>query len=96
MKHLRDIREGQDPKISQQTLAVAAGLSVLMWLVNGRYDAQLADKYLYVVPGFLVAIGYVATVRARAEEPARPKPAPSGSSEKGVFVRQPPAELVAR
>jgi hypothetical protein len=49
--------------------AVAAGLSVLMWLVNGRYDSQLADKYLYVVPGFLVAIAYVATVTARAAEP---------------------------
>ena len=56
--------------------AVAAGLSVLMWLVNGRYDAQLADKYLYVVPGFLVAIGYVATVSVRsAERPPSPKSA---------------------
>jgi len=56
--------------------AVAAGLSVFVWLVNGRYDAQLADKYLYVVPGFLVAIGYVATIRAPApERPPRPAPA---------------------
>jgi hypothetical protein len=70
--------------------AVAAGLSVLMWLVNGRFDAQLADKYLYVVPGFLVAIGYVATATTRAterppssvpaeREPARATPSLAGA-----------------
>jgi hypothetical protein len=38
-----------------------------MWLVNGVVDSQLADKYLYVVPGLLVALSYAAAARAVPE-----------------------------
>jgi O-Antigen ligase len=75
--------------------AVAAGLSVLMFLVNGRYDSQLADKYLYVVPAFLIAMAYSVTATSRATEPpARPavrEPLPAGPVPAGATARPSPA-----
>jgi hypothetical protein len=51
----------------QRDVAAAMSISIGMWLVNGIIDNQLVDKYLYVVPGLLIALSYV-TVRARAPE----------------------------
>ena len=48
-------------------IAVVLSLSILMWLINGIIDNQLGDKYLWVVPGLLIAVSY-ATSRARAPE----------------------------
>jgi O-antigen ligase len=50
----------------QRDAAAAAGIAILMWLINGVVDNQVADKYLYVVPGLLVAMAYVATAVAPA------------------------------
>jgi hypothetical protein len=54
----------------QRDVAVAISISIAMWLINGVIDNQLGDKYLYVVPGLLIALSYVAS-------PAR-KPSPVG------------------
>jgi hypothetical protein len=52
--------------------AIVTSISVAMWLVNGIFDSQLADKYLFVVPGILIAI---ASVSARAKvKVAHPEP----------------------
>jgi hypothetical protein len=37
--------------------AIVCGIAILAWLVNGIFDNQVGDKYLYVVPGLLFAIG---------------------------------------
>ena len=69
--------------------AVALGIAGTVWLANGVYDSQLVDKYLYVVPGFIVALSYAvaatAPARVTREERALPQPpepslagAPSG------------------
>jgi hypothetical protein len=55
-------------------LSVACGISVLMWLINGAVDSQLADKYLYVVPGLLIAAAGLATARSPASERQHPQP----------------------
>jgi O-antigen ligase len=36
--------------------AIVCGMAILAWLANGVFDNQVADKYLYFVPGLLVAI----------------------------------------
>lgn len=37
--------------------AIACGIAIFAWLANGAFDNQVADKYLYLVPGLLFAIG---------------------------------------
>jgi O-antigen ligase/polysaccharide polymerase Wzy-like membrane protein len=49
-------------------VAAAISVSIVMWLINGAIDNQLGDKYLYVLPGLLIALAYV-TRAAQAEEP---------------------------
>jgi hypothetical protein len=61
--------------------AIAIGVCVLVYLVNGYYDAQIADKYLYVLPGVLFACARVtaslrATPQPAATSPARTPPPP--------------------
>jgi hypothetical protein len=58
--------------------ARAIGICIAVWLINGWYNAQIADKYLYVLPGILIACARV-TVRVRSQRaPAatidRPRP----------------------
>lgn len=48
-------------------VAVALSISIAMWLINGIIDNQLGDKYLWVVPGLLIAVSY-ATRQASAPE----------------------------
>lgn len=37
--------------------AIVCAVGILAWLANGVFDNQVADKYLYVVPGLLLAAG---------------------------------------
>ncbi len=39
-------------------IAAAMSVSIAMWLINGTIDNQLGDKYLYVIPGLLVALSF--------------------------------------
>ena len=57
--------------------AWAAGIAFVVWLANGPFTAQLGDKYLYVVPGLVLAMYYV-TETAGAREPAAADPAEVG------------------
>ena len=61
--------------------AVVCGMAILAWLANGVFDNQVADKYLYFVPGLLVAI-------ARTTWLLQSKPAASALA---VKPRVPPA-----
>lgn len=46
--------------------AIVLGVCMLVWLINGYYDSQIADKYLYVLPGILMACAYVSSAHAAA------------------------------
>jgi 4-amino-4-deoxy-L-arabinose transferase-like glycosyltransferase len=37
--------------------ALVCGIAIATWLINGVFDNQVADKYLYVIPGLLFAVG---------------------------------------
>ena len=54
----------------QRDVAAVLSVSIGVWLVNGIIDNQLADKYLYVLPGLLIAAAY-ATARIGTPEPTR-------------------------
>jgi len=43
--------------------AAVCALAIVVWLANGVFDNQLADKYLYVVPGLLYAISRVSLMQ---------------------------------
>jgi O-antigen ligase len=51
--------------------AIVCGIAILAWLLNGIFDNQLADKYLYLVPALLVAIGRTSWLMQT--QPARPR-----------------------
>ena len=55
----------------QPDAVAAVAVSIGMWLLNGLFDNQVADKYLYVIPGLLVAMSCVAAASARAPEVPR-------------------------
>jgi hypothetical protein len=57
----------------QSEAAIALAVAVVVWLVNGVFDNQVADKYLYVVPGLLLAVS-----RARAVPATEPPPGTFG------------------
>lgn len=50
----RRTRAGPDGDV-----ATACAIAILMWTINGVFDAQIADKYLYVIPGLLVALSLI-------------------------------------
>jgi O-antigen ligase len=54
-------------------VAAAIGVSLVMWMINGAIDNQLADKYLWVIPGLLIGLAYLPKA-APAEEPREPSP----------------------
>jgi O-antigen ligase len=62
----------------QRDAAAASAIAVLMWLANGIFDSQLADKYLYVVPGLLVAMSCVASATTRVPALAPPAATAAG------------------
>jgi hypothetical protein len=49
---------------------VVVTVTIGIWLVNGVFDDQLADKYLYVMPGLLLALSRLG-VAAAARDKAR-------------------------
>jgi hypothetical protein len=53
-------------------LAIVLGVSVFAWLANGVFDNQLADKYLYVVPGLLWAAGRLAVATREGDHSGGP------------------------
>jgi O-antigen ligase len=57
----------------QRDVAAAMSVAIVMWLINGTLDNQLGDKYLYVIPGLLIALAYV-TAATRASEAPEPSP----------------------
>jgi O-antigen ligase len=61
----------------QRDVAAALSVSIGGWLVNGIIDNQLADKYLYVIPGLMIALAYV-TVTADAGAPESKAALPAG------------------
>jgi O-antigen ligase len=52
--------------------ATAAGVAIGIWLTNGIFDSQLADKYLFIVPGLLLAMACLAGARVKAPERQAP------------------------
>lgn len=50
------LRARRGPLRDEATVIVA---SVLVWLVGGVFDNQLIDKFLYVMPGLLLASAYL-------------------------------------
>ena len=58
---------------------IAAMTGVVGWLANGIFDAQLGDKYLYVLPGLIMAMAWVATAeaRSRSSDAVFKRPAPA-------------------
>jgi O-antigen ligase len=57
--------------------AIVCSIAVVAWLANGVFDNQLADKYLYVVPGLLWAIARTTLLLGaprRAPPPVQPDP----------------------
>jgi hypothetical protein len=67
--------------------AIVCGMAILAWLANGVFDNQVADKYLYLVPGMLIAI-------ARTTWLLQTRPAPTAPP---VTTRMPaaPARILA-
>jgi O-antigen ligase len=51
--------------------AIVCALGILAWLINGTFDNQVADKYLYLVPGLLLAIARASSLRH--PQPAQPE-----------------------
>jgi hypothetical protein len=49
------LRRALSGPLRDEAIVCAAG--ILAWLANGVFDNQVADKYLYIVPGLLLAIG---------------------------------------
>jgi hypothetical protein len=60
--------------------ALVCVIAIIAWLANGVFDNQVADKYLYMVPGLLLAIGrttWLLQTRTAPEVlPATPRIAP--------------------
>ncbi|MGI8557918.1 MAG: O-antigen ligase family protein [Solirubrobacteraceae bacterium] len=48
---------------TQRDEAIALAIAVVVWLVSGLVDNQVADRYLYVAPALLVAMAGVAVGR---------------------------------
>jgi hypothetical protein len=77
---------------TQREEALALAVAMLVWLANGVFDNQLADKYLYVVPGLLLALSR--TVMLSTAATAHRSPA-IDRSRVAVGVAAPPAAAVA-
>jgi O-antigen ligase len=49
--------------------AIVCAVGILAWLANGVFDNQVADKYLYILPGLLLAIGRTSWLLQDTEAP---------------------------
>jgi O-antigen ligase len=56
--------------------AIVCGMAILAWLANGVFDNQVADKYLYFVPGMVVAIARTTWLLQSRRAPSIPSVAP--------------------
>jgi O-antigen ligase len=56
--------------------AIVCGMAILAWLANGVFDNQVADKYLYFVPGLVVAIARTTWLLQSRRAPSMPPVAP--------------------
>jgi hypothetical protein len=80
---LASLRRGLSGPLRNE--AMVCGIAIVAWLANGVFDNQVADKYLYLVPGLLLAIGRTTWLRqaeaAQEVAPARPRiaPVPAGA-----------------
>ena len=72
--------------------AAVCALAVAAWLANGVFDNQLADKYLYVVPGLLYAISRVSAMQPAA---TRDEPPPSRTPVAVLRTQPTPAGVAA-
>ena len=79
----------------QRDVAIALAVAMAVWLANGVFDNQLADKYLYVIPGLLVAVSRAsrtASVKPLSEGDERPRLEGIGEGF-GVPARAAPATI---
>lgn len=72
----------------QREAAIAVGIGITVWLINGIFDNQLADKYLYVLPGLLLAV-------ARTTRLASTAPAAADAAEAEPRLLQPRQALAS-
>jgi hypothetical protein len=63
------LRRALTGPLRNEAIVCAAG--IVAWLANGVFDNQVADKYLYVVPGLLLAIGRATWLLQANATPAR-------------------------
>jgi hypothetical protein len=49
-------------------LAMAGAVSIIVWLIAGVFDNQLIDKFLYIVPGLLLAMSRLTVRETDARE----------------------------
>lgn len=56
--------------------AIVCGIGIVAWLANGVFDNQVADKYLYFVPGLLFAIGRATWLLQTQSAPRAPSVKP--------------------
>ncbi len=59
--------------VCRPEVAVCA-LGIVVWLANGIFNNQLADRYLYVLPGILLALSIAATRSRQASPEHEPEP----------------------
>jgi hypothetical protein len=59
--------------------AIAIGICMVAYCANGYFDAQLADKYLYALPGILAACAQLSMRLAYREPLAAPRVALAGA-----------------
>jgi O-antigen ligase len=50
---------------------IVCSIAILAWLLNGIFDNQLADKYLYLVPGLLMAVARATSMLGQRTPEAR-------------------------
>ena len=74
---------------TQSDAAIALSVAFIVWLINGVFDNQVADKYLYVVPGLLLAVSRVAAAHAAESRSDEPAPAPALPAAARVETRRP-------
>ena len=74
---------------TQGDAAIALSVAFIVWLINGVFDNQVADKYLYVVPGLLLAVSRAAAAHAAESRSDELAPAPALPAAARVETRRP-------
>ncbi len=58
-------------RVAPRDAVAVAVVTIGVWLVNGVFDNQVADKYLYVIPGILIAMSRLKVRPVWAREPTQ-------------------------